>query len=137
VKHLGYIAGDRRYDLYAGASMLVLPSYLEGFGMPALEAMTVGVPVIVSNRGALPEVTEGAAQIVEAEDAGGFADAMRRYLDDTGGAASTAIRQGLARARNYSWDASARTLITVYIDVLRRRREREGGSGGAKPPGRS
>jgi glycosyltransferase involved in cell wall biosynthesis len=137
VKHLGYIAGDRRYDLYAGASMLVLPSYLEGFGMPALEAMTVGVPVIVSNRGALPEVTEGAAQIVEAEDAVGFADAMRRYLDDTGDAASTAIRQGLARARNYSWDASARTLITVYIDVLRRRREREGGSGGAMRPGRS
>jgi glycosyltransferase involved in cell wall biosynthesis len=121
VKHLGYIAGDRRYDLYAAASMVVLPSYLEGFGMPALEAMTVGVPVIVSNRGALPEITEGAAQVVEPEDAAGFADAIRRYLDDSRGAASTAIRQGLARARNYSWDASARTLINVYKDVLGRR----------------
>jgi len=129
VKQLGYIGGDRRYDLYARASMLVLPSYLEGFGMPALEAMTAGVPVIVSNRGALPEVTGGAAQVVEPEDATGFADAMRRYLDDTGGAASSAIRQGLTRARHYSWDASARTLIDVYIDVLRRRR--------AEPPGRS
>ena len=48
--------------------------------------------------------------------------AMRRYLDDTGGAASTAVRHGLIRARHYSWDASARTLIDVYIDVLRRRR---------------
>ena len=129
VKQLGYIGGDRRYDLYARASMLVLPSYLEGFGMPALEAMTAGIPVIVSNRGALPEVTGGAAQVVEPEDATGFADAMRRYLDDTGGAASSAIRQGLTRARHYSWDASARTLIDVYIDVLRRRR--------AEPPGRS
>src|SRR5436190_19499867 len=56
VQHLGYIDSDRRYDLYAQASMLVLPSHLEGFGIPVLEAMTVGVPVIVSNRGALPEV---------------------------------------------------------------------------------
>jgi glycosyltransferase involved in cell wall biosynthesis len=117
VKHLGYIRGDRRYDLYSQASMLVLPSHLEGFGIPVLEAMTVGVPVIVSNRGALPEVTAGAAQIVEPEDARGMAGAMRRYLDDAGGAASSAIRDGLARARHYSWDASARILIDLYTHL--------------------
>jgi glycosyltransferase involved in cell wall biosynthesis len=114
VKHLGYIQSDRRYDLYAQASMLVLPSHLEGFGIPVLEAMAVGVPVIVSNRGALPEVTGGAAQVVEPEDARGIADAMRRYLDDPGGAAARAIRGGLTRAGQYSWDASAATLIALY-----------------------
>jgi glycosyltransferase involved in cell wall biosynthesis len=113
VKHLGYVAGDRRYDLYSQASMLLLPSHLEGFGIPALEAMTAGVPVIVSNRGALPEVTAGAAQVVEPEDADGISRAMQRYLEDAGAAAS-AIRDGLARARHYSWDASAATLIDLY-----------------------
>ena len=118
VRHLGYVAADRRYDLYSQASMLVLPSHLEGFGIPVLEAMTVGVPVIVSNRGALPEVAGGAAQIVEPEDASGLADAMRRYLEDPGAAAAAAAR-GLERARAYSWDASAATLLALYAKVSR------------------
>ena len=117
VKHLGYIDSARRHDLYAQASMLVLPSHLEGFGIPALEAMTVGVPVIVSNRGALPEVTGGAAEIVEPDNAGGFADAMDRYLRDTDGAATRAARAGEIRARHYSWDASAATLLARYRDL--------------------
>jgi alpha-1,3-rhamnosyl/mannosyltransferase len=114
VKHLGYIDSGRRYDLYAQASMLVLPSHLEGFGIPVLEAMTVGVPVIVSNRGALPEVAGGAAQVVEPDDATGLAAAMCRYLTDARGAAAAAIRDGLARARHYSWDASAARLLERY-----------------------
>jgi glycosyltransferase involved in cell wall biosynthesis len=117
VRHLGYIPGDRRYDLYAQASMLVLPSHLEGFGIPALEAMTVGVPVIVSNRGALPEVTGGAAQVVEPEDADGIAAAMRRYLED-GDAAARAIERGLTRARAYSWAASAAALLDLYRELI-------------------
>lgn len=117
VRHLGYIDSARRYELYAQASMLVLPSHLEGFGIPALEAMTVGVPVIVSNRGALPEVTGGAAQVIEPEDVGGLAEAMLRYLDDTNGAAATAARAGEARARHYSWDASAATLLARFRDL--------------------
>jgi glycosyltransferase involved in cell wall biosynthesis len=117
VKHLGYIESGRRYELYEQASMFVLPSHLEGFGIPALEAMTVGVPVIVSNRGALPEVTGGAAQVVEPDDVSGLADAMERYLDDTNGAASAAATLGPARARHYSWDASAATLLARYRDL--------------------
>jgi alpha-1,3-rhamnosyl/mannosyltransferase len=115
VRHLGYIESGRRYDLYARASMLVLPSHLEGFGIPALEAMTVGIPVIVSNRGALPEVTGGAGQVVEPDDADGLASAMRRYLEDAAFAAAAAAR-GIERARAYSWDASARTLAAAYRD---------------------
>jgi glycosyltransferase involved in cell wall biosynthesis len=113
VQHLGYIPSDRRYDLYAQASMLVLPSHLEGFGIPVLEAMTVGVPVIVSNRGALPEVAGDAGQIVEPEDVEGLARAMRRYLEDRQAAAAATAR-GFERSRAYSWDASAATLLELY-----------------------
>lgn len=113
VEHLGYIPSDRRYDLYARASMLVLPSHLEGFGLPVLEAMTVGVPVVVSNRGALPEVAGDAGLIVDAEDANGLAAAMKRYLLEPE-TARAAVERGLARSAAYSWDASAATLLARY-----------------------
>jgi glycosyltransferase involved in cell wall biosynthesis len=142
VVHLGYVAEDRRHELYTQASMLVMPSHLEGFGIPVLEAMTAGVPVIVSTGGALPEVAGDAAPAVAPDDAKGCADAMARYLTDPIAVAS-AVDKGLARARAYSWDASARTLIAVYADVIARARSRERGptraregeSGAAKPPG--
>ena len=117
VTHLGYVAAEARYDLYAQASMLVLPSHLEGFGMTVLEAMTVGVPAIVSRRGALPEVSGDAAPMIEPDDVEGLAAAMRRYLDDAGIAAA-ATERGLQRARQYSWDASAQTLLAAYSRVL-------------------
>ena len=113
VMHLGYIEAEARYGLYAQASMLVLPSYLEGFGIPVLEAMTIGVPVVVSNRGALPEVAGDAAQIVDADDVEGLAAAMKRYLDDPS-ASARAVERGFARARHYSWDASAARLLERY-----------------------
>lgn len=113
VKHLGYIEAGARYELYSQASMLVLPSYLEGFGIPVLEAMTIGVPVIVSDRGALPEVAGGAAQVVDADDVDGFATAIMRYLDDAS-VAQSAVERGFARARHYSWDASAARLLERY-----------------------
>jgi glycosyltransferase involved in cell wall biosynthesis len=155
VVHLGYVPEDRRYELYTQASMLVMPSHLEGFGLPVLEAMTAGVPVVISTGGALPEVAGDAAPAVAPDDPKGFADAMARYLTDPIAVAS-AVDKGLARSREYSWDASARTLIGVYADVIasrerasaseprerrapatRRAREREEGSGGAKPPGKT
>lgn len=117
VRHLGYVESGGRYDLYAQASMLVLPSHLEGFGMTVLEAMTAGVPAIVSRRGALPEVAGDAAQIVEPDDVRGLAVAMKRYLEDPA-AAAAATERGLRRARAYSWDASAKTLIDAYVRVL-------------------
>ena len=117
VTHLGYIDAAKRYDLYTQASMLVLPSHLEGFGIPVLEAMTAGVPVIVSRRGALPEVAGDAAQIVEPDDVDAIASAMHRYLHQPE-ASDAAVERGLARARHYSWDASARTLIETYRRIL-------------------
>ena len=66
--HLGYVADSEREALYKGASVLVLPSFNEGFGLPVLEAMTVGVPVIASNRGALPEVLGDAGMLIDPDD---------------------------------------------------------------------
>ncbi|HYT67087.1 MAG TPA: glycosyltransferase family 1 protein [Vicinamibacterales bacterium] len=116
VTHLGYVESDARFGLYAQASMLVLPSHLEGFGMTALEAMTAGVPAIVSRRGALPEVVGDAAQLIEPDDIDGLALAMKRYLDDPASVAAATAR-GLARARAYSWDKSAATLLERYRQI--------------------
>ena len=82
VRHLGYVSGAERERLYREASMVVLPSLDEGFGLPALEAMTIGVPVVVSSRGALPEVVGRAGLIVDADDVAGLAAAMDRILND-------------------------------------------------------
>ena len=72
----------QRRALYEGARILVLPSLEEGFGIPVLEAMTVGVPVVASRRGALPEVLDGAGVLVDPLDAADLAAGLARILDD-------------------------------------------------------
>jgi alpha-1,3-rhamnosyl/mannosyltransferase len=116
VCHLGYVPADRRHDLYVQASMLVLPSHLEGFGIPVLEAMAAGVPVIVSTAGALPEVLGDAGPAIPPDDVAGFAAAMERYLLEPA-AAAAAVERGIARAQQYSWDATARAVYAVYKSV--------------------
>src|SRR4029453_15685546 len=70
VRHIGYVDDQAREDLYRSARVLVLPSLDEGFGLPALEAMSAGVPVIVSSRGSLPEVVQDAGAQVDPADMG-------------------------------------------------------------------
>jgi glycosyltransferase involved in cell wall biosynthesis len=123
VRHLGYVAADEREQLYATARMLVLPSLDEGFGLPALEAMSAGVPIIVSNRGSLPEVVGSAGTFVEPDDVAGLAAAIERLaIDDT--LALAHARAGLARARAFSWPHAAATLRQAYADAVARRQER-------------
>jgi glycosyltransferase involved in cell wall biosynthesis len=121
VQHMGYVANDRRESLYAGARALVMPSLDEGFGVPALEAMSAGVPVIASNRGALPEVIGAAGTLLDASDAAGFAAAMERIVCDPEWAAAQG-RAGLARAATFTWPSTARRLHQAYVDALERRR---------------
>jgi glycosyltransferase involved in cell wall biosynthesis len=114
----GYVDSARKIDLYADALMLVLPSYEEGFGLPVLEAMACGVPVIVSSRGSLPEVAGPAAVPIDPDDAGGFATAMQALLDGDASAAS------LAQAATYTWPACAAAARRAYhaaIEVHARR----------------
>jgi glycosyltransferase involved in cell wall biosynthesis len=123
VKRVGYVSGAERERLYREASMVILPSLDEGFGLPALEAMTLGIPVIVSSRGALPEVVGSAGTIVDANDADGFARAMDRLLSDEN-YAWTKGTEGVVRSRTFDWNESARQLMATYRLAIGRRRAR-------------
>jgi glycosyltransferase involved in cell wall biosynthesis len=120
VRAAGYIDPAARYALYAGARLLVLPSFEEGFGLPALEAMTVGVPVVASNRGALPEVVGDAGLLVEPDQPEMLADAMARLLhhDDVAARCASA---GLARAREFNWQSTARLVYAAYQHAVEQR----------------
>lgn len=124
VEHRGYIANADREALYAGARLLVMPSLDEGFGLPALEAMSAGVPVITSNRGSLPEVVGDSGPLVEAEDADALAREIERMLEDEGHARACAAR-GLKRAAMFSWPRTAAIVRGMYLDAVMRR---EGGA---------
>jgi glycosyltransferase involved in cell wall biosynthesis len=123
VTHAGYIANEERETLYRSARLLVMPSLDEGFGLPALEAMSAGIPVIVSTRGSLPEVTGGAGALVDPGDAGALADAIERGIRDERWALRAA-QAGLERAQGFSWVDSATTLRRAYSAAVERRRAR-------------
>ncbi len=120
IQRLGYVDEPRRLSLYRAASMLVLPSFDEGFGLPVLEAMTLGVPVVAARRGSLPEVLGGAGILVDPDDHEGLAGAMRRVLTDPA-ERRRMTEAGLLRARTYSWDVAARRLHEAYTAALARR----------------
>jgi glycosyltransferase involved in cell wall biosynthesis len=121
--HLGYVGDQERERLYREASVLVLPSLDEGFGMPALEAMTVGVPVVAANRGALPELVGDTGVLVEPQDDVAMSDAIERLLIDDSFAERCAVA-GVARAAQFSWVASATRLVQAYAAAIERRAAR-------------
>lgn len=123
VRHLGYVEPDARRRLYEYAAVLVIPSLYEGFGLTALEAMTVGVPVIAASRGSLPEVTGDAAILVDPEDEDALAAAMQAVLTDRETATALALA-GRRRSEAFSWSASAGTLREAYVRATERRRLR-------------
>jgi alpha-1,3-rhamnosyl/mannosyltransferase len=121
VRHLGYVEASRRRALYEGARLLVLPSLDEGFGLPVLEAMTIGVPVIAAKRGALPEILGTAGPLIEPNDSEQLASAIDRLLTDEAFAA-TCVSKGLARARQFQWDTTAERVVDVYRAAIEHRR---------------
>jgi glycosyltransferase involved in cell wall biosynthesis len=122
VEHIGYVEARNRRALYEGARLLVQPSFDEGFGIPVLEAMTLGVPVVASDRGALPEVVGDAGPLVDPEAEGALASAIERLLDDEAFAAAC-VSKGAERSRMFSWDAMARDMYTAYRRAIDRRCE--------------
>jgi glycosyltransferase involved in cell wall biosynthesis len=115
VTALGFVEDDERlHGLYAHAACLALPSLHEGFGLPALEAMASGCPVVAARAGALPEVCGDAAVLVEPTSvesiAGGIAEALGRREE-----LRTA---GLARAAGFTWAAAAERLVDVYRELF-------------------
>jgi len=121
VRHIGYVDPDRRRALYEGARLLVMPSFEEGFGMPVLEAMSLGVPVVAANRGSLPEVLGDAGPLVDPEQPAALAQAIARLLSDDTYAAACAAR-GLARARQFDWAVTARRVYDTYLQAIEHRR---------------
>lgn len=91
----------------------MFPSYLEGFGLPAVEAMACGAAVVASDRGSLPEVLDGAGAMFDPHDADALATALARLLDDPAWRDELRSRS-LRRAADFSWDASARRAIEVF-----------------------
>ena len=104
--------------VYNAASLLITPSFYEGFGLPALEAMTCGTPVIVANRASLPEVIGDAGILIDPADPADIANGMERVLTDT------RLRQhlreaGIERASMFSWEKTALATLRAYRNVMR------------------
>jgi glycosyltransferase involved in cell wall biosynthesis len=123
VEYRGYVPASERRCLYEGALLLALPSFDEGFGLPVVEAMALGVPVVVSNRGALPEIAQDAGVIVDPDDPAALAAAMDRLVHDAAYAATLAER-GVDRARAFTWTRAAGLTRRAYEQAIERRRAR-------------
>ena len=110
---IGRVPEEELVAIYNAADIFVYPSLYEGFGLPPLEAMACGVPVITSNVSSLPEVVGADALTVDPLDTDALAAAMARILNDVDLQANLSAR-GLRRAATFSWDATARILVDTY-----------------------
>ncbi len=106
-------ANDDLPLLYSMATMFVYPSYFEGFGLPPLEAMQCGAPVITGNRTSLPEVVGDAGLMVDPFDVTAIAEAMQKLLDDRE-LRQTLSLKGIEQARKFSWDEAAVETLALF-----------------------
>jgi glycosyltransferase involved in cell wall biosynthesis len=117
VRFFGFVPDETLAALYRLAAVFVFPSLYEGFGLPPLEAMASGAPVITSNVSSLPEVVGDAALLVDPYDPEAIADAMRRVMSDDELRRQLKER-GHIRARHFSWDRSVRRVHEIYQEIL-------------------
>lgn len=115
VKHLSGIEDAELAQLYHAAGVLVTPSFYEGFGLPALEAMHCGCPIVVSNRGSLAEVAGDAGILLEPEDIDGWSSAILKVLEDSE-FRERMIAAGYAQAEKFTWSNAARKTLALYSD---------------------
>jgi len=113
VRLLGFLPREDLVALMAGATALVLPSLYEGFGLPVLEAMACGTPVVTSRTGALAEVAGDAALLVDPRSVEDIGAGLARVLSDSQLRADLS-RRGLSRAAQFSWERTARETVRVY-----------------------
>ena len=113
----GYVPDADLSALYSGAVCFVYPSYFEGFGLPPLEAMQCGAPVIAGNRTSLPEVVGEAGLLVDPFDEAAIATAIARLIDDSDLRAELRVK-GLKRARVFDWRETARRTLSVYRQIV-------------------
>jgi glycosyltransferase involved in cell wall biosynthesis len=119
IQVLGYVPGPELEELYRRATVFAFPSLDEGFGMPVLDAMARGVPVLTSNVSAMPEVAGGAGLLVDPRDTASIAEGLRRLTADTA-LREQLIGAGLARVQEFSWEKSVEATWKVYQDLVGR-----------------
>jgi glycosyltransferase involved in cell wall biosynthesis len=113
---LGYVDGAAKAKLYRTAHALAFPSLDEGFGIPILEAMSAGLPVVTSNRSAMPEVAGDAAVLVDPQDADAIAEGLKRIIEDE--ALRKDLRErGLTRAAEFTWGHTAAKMLALYREL--------------------
>ena len=112
----GFIAEEDLPDLYRGATFFVFPSLYEGFGLPVIEAMGCGVPVLASNVSAIPEVAGKAALLVDPCDIEHLAEAMGALLHNES-LRERLRQQGLLRVQRFSWETTAQKTLDLYVSL--------------------
>lgn len=117
VVHLGRVERDRLVRLFQGARVFAYPSLYEGFGLPPLEAMACGVPVVATDSSSLPEVVGDAGLLVPPRDPGALRDALAKVLADPALAAELGAR-GRQRAAGFTWSAAAAAIDEVFGEAL-------------------
>jgi glycosyltransferase involved in cell wall biosynthesis len=117
----GYVAPDARRDLYQRALIFVMPSFTEGFGMPVIEAMTCGVPVVAANRGALPEAVGAAGRLVDPEDPGALAEALIALIANSDERRRLS-QAGRSQAAKFRWQDTASGIRDAWSRALAARK---------------
>jgi glycosyltransferase involved in cell wall biosynthesis len=129
VRFVGYVGDALLTDLYAACDFLVFPSRYEGFGLPVLEAMKCGAPLLISRASSLPEVAGEAAFYFDPDDIDDMLAAFRKACDSPRAVAEK-VRLGRERAKRFSWDRAAREVLSLYDELAAREGPgRSGGSG--------
>ncbi len=108
-----YVADEDKPAIISGASLLVYPSHYEGFGMPPLEALACGVPVIAANNSSLPEAVGKAGKLIDIAKPGPLLETMKQTLGDIDGVADETLSKGPEQAEKFSWKESARVILDV------------------------
>jgi glycosyltransferase involved in cell wall biosynthesis len=117
IKMLGYVPDDILAQYYRGANAFLAPSLSEGFCLPAIEAMASGCPVIVTDRGSLPEIVGSAGIFVNPEDALSISDAMERVVRKAD-MVQTMKTEGIKQAKKYRWDTCAKEILEVVSNAI-------------------
>ena len=112
----GYVADEDLPALYSLATLFAFPSHYEGFGIPVLESMACGTPVVCANNSSLPEIAGDAALLIEATDTEALADAIHHLVIDTP-LREKLIQRGYEQAGKFRWEKAARRLLDVYSTI--------------------
>ncbi len=119
VLQISFAEEEKLRTWYQSADVFVFPSHYEGFGLPVLEAMASGAPVVCANAGSLPEIAEDAALLTYPNEADKLSEAIRGVLQDSALAADLRVR-GIERAKKFSWERVARETLAIYHEIAKR-----------------